>query len=303
MAETIYTGQLTKAEKEDLSKALKEVNFNDPKDRYALAETIVTQITDSVRETDLVQLICDVETFELGQSMQYSVTKGVKAYVHEPGSYAPRSQVVKKTLNLYSEQTSINLELNILELKAGRYGSVADLKRQVKNEMYGCRNAAVWNIFKAAITSADTSQYFTFGSSDNAATKKIQLDAALAYVYDHSAAPKAIIGRYTALNWISDITGYSDKYAEMRDRAGLLGEYHGVPIVYLPIYVDGWGVERISNADIFVVADGCGKFGIQLDNFMLENIEADALTWNIHLTEIWGAAVCWSERCARINIS
>lgn len=294
------TGQFTLAEKRKLDEAIKKVDWTDPKERHAIAETLSTLIYEDVNAEDLIGLMCDVETYELGQVMQFAVTRGVKAFVHEPGSYAPRSIVVKKHLTLYEEQTSVNLQLNLLELKSGRYGALSDLRRQMANELLGAKNAAVWNAFKAAIPTGGDN-YRGIVNSHAAADKAVQVNALLSYINDVGAKPKAIVGRYSAIDWFSELTSYSEDWKAMRDREGFFGAYRGVPIIYLTQYQDGYGQLRIDTGDLFIIADGCGKFGIQLDNFVLEDVNADTLDWNLHITEIWGAAVMYAERSARLK--
>lgn len=300
--EKLNTYMVTAEEREKLNDAFKSIDFNDPVQRYAVAETLTNTIYDQVQEFSVVDLMCDVETYNLGQVMQFGVTKGVKAFVHVPGSYAPRSVVVKKTVTLYEEQTSVNLQLNLLELKSGRYGSLPELKRQMANELLGAKNAAVWNAFKAAIVTGG-SNYKSEPASSSADTKAAKLNALISNIHDVGGMPKAIIGRYSTLDWITEITGYSEATKEQRDRYGLLGNYRGIPIVYLQQYQDGYGQLRIATGDMFIVSEGCGKLGVQLDNFVIEDINADTLDWNIHITEIWGAAVLYPERSARFNFS
>jgi len=295
----------TLAEKQKLDSAFKKVNFNDPMQSHALAEIVSRLLYEDVRHQDILSLMCDIEYFELGQQMQFAVTKGVKAFVHEPGSYAPRSVVVKKTLDLYAEQTSVNLQLNLLELKSGRYGSLPDLKRQMAREILGARYAAIWNAFKAAVPSGTVGNYHTIAAASGADDKMALLNRAITNMNDRGAIPKAIVGRYKAVSWISDIssTYYSDEWRGIRDRVGFLGAYRGIPIVYLTQYEDGYGQLRIDGDNLFIVAEGCGKFGIQLDNFVTDAVNADTLDWNLHFTEIWGAGVTYAERLQRLYFS
>jgi hypothetical protein len=294
----------TVAEKTALDTLIKSVNWTNQQERQAIAETIVKMVYDSVSAVDLTSLMCDVETFELGQAMQFSTARGAKAFIHEPGTFAPMSTIIKKTLDLYDEMTSVNLLLNILELKSGRYGSIVDIKRDMAKELLGAKYAAIWNTFKGAIVTGDTN-YGTIAASATADQKLAILTPLLQAVADNGSQAKCIVGRYPAVGWITDVASpaYSEEYKGQRDRYGFLGSFRGIPIIYLTKYTDGWNQERIDDDNLFVIADGCGKLGVKLSNFVMEDVNASTFDWNIHTSEIYGCGVVFPEKCARMYFS
>lgn len=296
--------KFSKAERDELRDLMKQFNWKSSDDRQAFADTIVREIYDDIIMHDVSDLLADVFYFDLGDSMQFSTTRGIKAFVHEPGSYAPRSVLVKKTLTLYEKMTSINPMLNLIELEAGRYGSLDDAKRDGRKEILGARYSAMWNTFVGSISSGDPN-YATTSQSGTADQKKAYLDAGLRYCRDIGANVKCIVGRYSSTDWITDITTYAETTKTDVDRTGVLTMYKGVPVVYLQQYLDNWGQIRIGSGDIMIVAEGTGKLGIkfEIDKFVMENIDADTYDWNMHAAEMWGFGLIYPERNFRIELT
>lgn len=300
--------KFSKAERDELKTLMKKFNWKSQEERQAFADTIVREIYDEILVEDISDLLADVIYYDIGDSMQFSNTRGIKAWVHEPGSYAPRSVLVKKTLTLYEKMTSINPQLNLIELEAGRYGTLDEAVRDGRKEILGARYSAMWNTFTGSITTGDPN-HFTIAQSESADNKKVQLDAALRYCRDIGAKVKCIVGRYSSTDWIADVgisnNYYSEQFKEMRDREGILTVYKGTPVVYLEQYLDNYGQVRIGSGDIMIVAEGTGKLGIkfEIDKFVMENIDVDTYDWNMHAAEMWGFGIVFPERNVRIELT
>lgn len=298
-----FNEQFTQAKQRELKAAMAEINWRDATQRQALAETIVRLVYEQIQMEDLTSLMADVEYFELKDTMQFAVTKGIKAFVHEPGSYAPKSVLVKKVLTLYEKMTSINPTINLIELDSGRYGSIADIKRDAKDEILGARYSAIWNTLTGSIA-ASAANYATFAYNATAATKKAALDTGLRYLYDIGARPKAIVGRFSQTEWIADITTYSEKTKEKVDE-GILTYYRGIPVVYLQQYLDGYGQVRIGADNMMIVSEGTVKVGVKfdIDRYVMENIDVNTYDWNMHAAEMSGVGVVNGEKNYRFAIS
>lgn len=297
--------QFTQAERTKLTEALKNFNWKNPQERQALAETLINLVYDSIIEEDLSSLMCDVIRYDLHQTMQFQHLSGLKAFVHEPGSYAPRSIVVKKVLNLYEKMTSINPTLNILEIDSGRYGDLGEIKRMAKDEILGERYAAIWNTFTGSIASTDTNYGTINWGVDSNATMTTELNAGLRYCRDIGVSVKCIVGRYSQLDWIADTTDYSEKFKEYRDLEGVLTVYRGVPVVYLQQYLDGYGQPRIDSGNIMIITEGTGKLGLKfdIDKYVMESIDSNTYDWNMHAAEMWGVGVVHPEWNYRIQVT
>ena len=86
-------------EKQALSEAVAS-EFKDawktPEGREALALKITKYIRQDVEQQDLSGLILDKEYLTLGQKPEYTLNSKLKAYWHEPGSYAPRTAMTQR---------------------------------------------------------------------------------------------------------------------------------------------------------------------------------------------------------------
>jgi len=294
---------LTPEEEEAFAAFMRDVDWTDPQQRRAIALKILKYIKEDVMRDDLVGLLVNVERIPLGATPQWIVREGVKAYVHEPGSYAPRSTVTQRVFTLTTELVSVHPEMNLDQLKTGRYGTIADIRRMGTEQLLGRKYAYVWNTLIGSIASTDTN-YGTFASTASTATKKAALDTALSWVNDKNIrGAKAIVGRYTAVDWISDIDGFSEKTKFIIESEGLLGSYRGVPIIRLHQYQDGYGIDRINEDEIFVIGNDTGRMGVTQDLEVMDDININDKTWHLRVDEQYGVALFYPEKNYRLAIS
>lgn len=295
--------KVTREEMKAFAEEMKNLDWTDPEARRALALVVLQFVEEDIMREDLESLLVDVTTFNIGETPQWVTHKGLKAYVHEPGSVSPRSTITQKVLTVPTEQVSVHPEFELNQLRAGRYGTIADIRAMAVNELLGRKYSIIWSTLIGSIASTD-SNYGTFASGDTAATKKTALDAALDYVEDESpGGAKAIVGRRTALGWISDVDGYSERNKELIENNGVLGTYRGVPIVRLHQYSDGYGNKRITDDEIIVVGTGSSKLGRNQDLEVLDDINIDDKMWHMRLDEQYGVVVHYADRNYRINIT
>ena len=301
---------LTSDEVREFAQAMSQIDFNDPSQRKAVAETIVTELRDIIEKDDVIAALgADVQTFLPGQSIQFVTRKGVKAFVHEPGSYAPRSTIANRVQSLMTEMVSVHPELEIGQLKSGRYGTVQDLKDMALEELLGRKYGIVWSTLINSISTASTTQYWTVGSTDTAAAKKAAVDSGFDYVADKSSVV-AILGRRTALSWMADYNAYSATYtgpSEQKkvqlDTTPYPQAYRGVPVIMLNQYTDGWGTNVITNNQIMIVGKDTVKIGVDRPLDFMESIDVNTLMWHIHIYESYGVGVFFPERNARIALT
>lgn len=302
--------RISKEELKAFAKAMQSVNWRDPEQRYAVATDIVKWVKDDVYNDDLIGALADVETFQEGEAVQFHVLNGLKAYIHEPGSYAPRYQLTKDSVTLPTQLVSVATDLEIGQLRSGRYGTLNDLRREASEALLGQRNYLLWRTAYGAVTSGTTDgNYATFASGASTSTKRSALDAALTYVHDNnSMGPKAIIGRYTALDWINDISGSEYKSDDMHNlinRNGFLTIYRGTPVFFLRSYKDADKKQLIDANEILVVGEANIKFGtVDPGLEVYEDFKGTSTrNWEITFWEKYGCAVVQSEYMYRIHIT
>lgn len=303
---------LTSEEVREFKQAMASVDWTrDPAARRAIAETIVKDVRQDVEQDDLIRLMgVDVQYFDEGQSVQFRTRRGMKAYVHAPGSLAPRSTMTTNTVVLTTELTSVHPELEIGQLTSGRYGSIQDIRNEAKSELLGSQYATIWNTLIASVPSSQAgTNYWTYASTVTAAAQKNALDSGFNYVADVAGSEiTAIVGRRSALGFLQDYSAYtthapSDKLRSELESNPFVGSYRGVPVIMLNQYTDGYGVNRITNGNIMILGKDTIKMGVDRPVGVEETIDVDTLNWHMHIYTKFGTAVVLPTRNARIYIS
>ena len=110
-----------------LSELMKSVDWFDASQRKAIADVVVRRLQEEIRAEDITQFYADVDRFGVGDTPQYTFQKGLKAYIHEPGTYAPRSTMIQRTVTVATELISVHPEMEISQLQGGRFGGIANL--------------------------------------------------------------------------------------------------------------------------------------------------------------------------------
>lgn len=295
--------QVTQEDLKAFAEEMKQVDWNDPQARRAVALTILEYVQEDVMREDMEALLVDVYNFNIGESPQWNTVKGLKAYVHEPGSYAPRSTVTQTVLTISTEQVSVHPEFELNQLRAGRYGSIADIRRMAVEELLGRKYSIIWSTILGSIA-AGSANYGTFSSGASAATKLAALDAAIDYVEDNSpGGVKAIIGRYTSLGWLTTTSLWSEDTKRQIETTGQMGGYRGIPVVKLHQYTDGYGNRWITENEILVVGTGSTKLGRNQGLEVMDDINIDDKYWHLRMDEQYGVVVHYPDRNYRLHVS
>jgi hypothetical protein len=290
---------------EEFAASVREAVANDD-DRHALAEKIVKYISDSIEQRDLASQLLPKETIPVGTTAEYALPGKLKAYWHEPGSYAPRTAMTQKVFTVPTWMVSAHPEYEISQLEAGRYGTVQDQVKAAREAILGAINARVFNTVAGSISASDAnySTSYTF-------TRSV-LDDAINRVEDQVGGARAIVGRRNLLWSLFDFgtTGTYDTGVfsdSMKDKAlnskSILPSYRGIPVVGLPQWRDGFGKLTISQDTIMVIGEDVGRYVVSQELRSKDDIDVDTLVWHIHLYMKVGAAVFFPERMAKIVIT
>lgn len=305
--------KLTKAQKQAFQEAIAALDFRDSRERNAVAQEIVRFVQEDVYGQDLVSLLAETENFGPGESVEFHTFRELKAYIVEPGSFAPRATLHKDKIVLPTHRVVLSTEIDLQQLRSGRYGGIEKYNTKAGEALLGMRNKLVWDTLRFAIPSTSTDgNYFTFASGATAATKKTALDSAINVIHDnYNAGPSWIVGRHSALDWLEDI-GVSANISEMFPeetkeqimRAGFLTTYRGLPVMRMRAYANQDGVAQMGADDIFIISPGTVKFGSVSPGLdVLDEINVDTYSWRINYWEEYGCAVVESGKNARIAIS
>lgn len=299
----------TAEERKAFAEVFSGMNWHDPIERHAVATEIIKYVVNDTYQQDLIGRIADLERFGPGEELQFHILDELNAYVIEPGGYLPRTFLSKKVVTLPKHRIGVSVELDIKQLRSGRYGTVNDIRRKVGEALLGSRNKLAWDTLFASIGTGD-SNYYSFASGATANTKKAVLDDAITYVHDNTNnGPMAIVGRFSALDWIEDISGdlyFSDDHKnEIITRTGFLGQYKGVPIYRLRGYKDRDEEQKINANHIMVLSEGTLKFGeVDPGLEVFDNLRGtETFGWEIAFWEEYGCVVVDGARNAHIQIT
>jgi hypothetical protein len=299
----LFESQLKQEEAmEKFASAMKEVDWDNAEQRKAVALKFLKFIKLDVQRDNMVSLFADVEQVPVGSTPQWIVRKGIKAYVHEPGTYAPRSHITQITNTIASEMISVHPEMEIEQLAAGRYGTVADIRNMVKEELLGRKYATIWNTVISSISASDTN-YNTYAYGASNQKKKDCLVSGLKWVNDIGNGAKAIVGRYSLLADITEFDGYAETTKTQVDNSGYLGKFRGVPLIALNQYTDGYGIRRIDADNVMIISNGTTKLAETQGLKVKEAIDINDLMWHQHYYEKYGVAVFFPEKNWRIEVT
>jgi len=295
--------------REKFAAAFRDLNWHDPLERHAIATEIIKFVVTDTYQQDMISQVADMERFGPGEEIQFHIMDELLAYVIEPGGYLPRTYLSKKVVTLPKHRVGVAVELDIKQLRSGRYGTINDIRRKVGEALLGSRNKLAWDTLFASVASGDAN-YASFASGASADTKKAVLDAAVSYVHDNTNnGPMAIIGRWSALDWIEQIDGSKWFSDNARDQVllqnGFLGFYKGVPIIRLRGYKDRDEEQKINPNHIMIVSQGTLKFGeVDPGLEVFDQLRGtETLGWEIAFWEEYGALVVEPERNYHIEIT
>ena len=299
---------MDKEKRGQFAQALKDIDWDSPQDRFSAAAVIVTYLQDVIEQKEVASLFLTKKTLQIGEQYEFIHRKRLRAYWHEPGSYAPRTAMTQVSFTVPMDMLSCHPEYEIQQLKAGRYGTVEEQTAAAEEAMLGALNAYTFALVRDSVPSTSSfGNYFTIATAVNKAT----LDSAVRYVENTVGSVAAIVGLKKELDPIRDFntvsnawTGvYSDQTVETIRTKGLLDIYSGAPVVPLYQWVDGFGAKTIPEKEIIVVGKDAGVFVTWEEMQNMEGIDIDNLTWHIHIWTKAGAAVFFPERIARIKIT
>lgn len=304
----------SKKKKQALAKLMKKADvINNLQHRQAVATKIVKFVSTDIYSQDLINIVADTETFNPGEQIQFHVHRELKAHILEPGATGKRSKLIKDSVPLPHHRVYVGTELDLNQLRSGRLGTINDYRRKVGETILGKRNELLWQSLNFSIDSTtQDNNYATFAPGAAVATKKAALDDAIEFVHDNNNnGPIAIVGRYSALSWIEDIssgtnldTFFPEMSKEQIMSTGFISVYRGVPIFRLRSYKDGDNKALIGASDIHVLSEGTVKFGRVLPGLQsFNNINGQTFSWEIDFWEEYGVAIVESEKNYRIEIS
>lgn len=302
---------MTTAEKQALEVLISKIDWSNPVDpnKRTLATKIVESVQQDVYSQQIVNLLAEAKTFGPGEEMQFKTDSGLVAYIIEPGSFAPRSQITNTVTTLPKKLITVATELEIGQLRSGRYGTISDLKAKALEQILGAQNAMLWSTAWRSVTSTSSdNNYASVSTAATVETKKAALDTAISRIADYSNTNiKAIVGRYSSLDFLEGMDKDflpDDMLSDLYKREGFLTVYRGIPVFRLKSFKDGYGVQHIGADNIMVIGDGGLVFGTEEPGLEIgENYHATTTrVWEMAMFLQVGAAAINSKRLYRIQL-
>ena len=299
----------TAAEQKALSGEICEAFEGGTESRTAMAKKITKELQNDIQQRDLSGFMLDNEFIPVGTQVEWTLKSKMKVYFHEPGSYAPRTGVFQRVFTLTTEMLSAHPEFEITQLRAGRYGTIADQANDAREAILGATNALIWNTVTGSIKTTDPNY-----ANDAGGITKASLDKALTWVNDQpGGGAQAIVGRRHLMDKILDFgtsatTPFNDSgvFDDGTKRqvitTGKMSQYRGIPIIGLTQWQDANGLNTISNTDIMIMGGGSGKYAVNQELESLDDIDIDTLMWHMHMWTKIGAAVFFPKRNYRIDL-
>jgi len=288
---------------------MRKVDWTNPMERRAVAQIIVRQLKDEQANQDIVSRIADQVSFGEGDTIQFVTRKGGKAYVHSPGSAAPRSTITNRVQTLEAENVSVNMEFELDQLRTGRYGNMNEVRKWARQALLHRKYKTVWDVLRGSIATSD-SNYSAIARSSNPATLKYSLDQAIDHVEDQVGGENtAILARRNDLSWLlrwgegSSVIDYSDTMKDKINKTGAVGQYRGVPIFLMNKWVDSYNVDVIASGDIMVVNSSTAKVGVVRGIEALDSLDINSRMWNVAVSERYGVGVFFPERNYKLTFT
>lgn len=292
-------------EAKKFAEEMRNVDWSNPLERRAVAQIIVRQLRDEQDKQDITRILgVTQETFKEGDTMQFVTRKGGKAYVHAPGSAAPRSTITNRVQTLEAENVSVDMEFQLDQLRQGRYGSMNEVRQEARKALEYRKWKIMWDTLRGSV-GASHANYRATGASSTSAQKAVALDAVIDLVEDEVGGASAIIGRRSDLNWLlrwdsSNGMNYSDNTKDQLLRTGRMATYRGLPIIPLNSWQDAYGAEVIASGEIMVLNPTTLKIGVTKSQDVFDDFDPHARIWSIVLNEMYGCAVFFPERNGKV---
>jgi len=291
----------TPEQKEKYRKALANL-AKTPNGQRVIAEIVISDITKKYEMVDIAELLGVSKTFNEGQDPRFRTKKGLVGYIHAHGSTANRSEWTAEWVNLTTDLLSVNPEIYLPDLEAGRIGTLAELQADALEAAKNKMGNHIFTTIQAGVsTGAGTISSANWTAAG--ATAVSALKAAIRYVSDRGGA-QAVVGRYSTLVSVCDFDhGYDPAASEEIRLKGSLGTYHGVNLVYLDRVEDRNEQQLVPEGVLFVVPKKLGAVTGYVGDFKVQqNLDVDDLIFNLHIYRTVGIALLHEDRIYKLTI-
>lgn len=223
--------------KEDFASLGNNFNYNDPavKEKFdAFARLVIKNTSQTVIGTpDLISSILPTETIQPGDTFRLREIHGVNVYY---GTYGAAVRMSRPQFTEYSATTNlkeVGLKLELTQIRTGKY-SPSELADYTSNLIRAWRNHLLF-----VTTLAGSTDYQSGGSyyQTGATLSFSDMNKGIAKLTDEGDI-KMIIGRRTAIHYLSNMSGWSDNAKDEFKDLGQVGKYAGIPVIKVSSFTD-----------------------------------------------------------------
>lgn len=253
---------------------------NSPNGRSAMAELIVRMVDTNHLTLDLFNSFMPVTQLNPGDELQLKVKKGkypVRSMVPGTMHLADQVYVQDKIMRAF-DRLIAGARCSVWELQSGEMGTAAEMRAQLKADLFDTLVSRVYNLISTVWNSTDTPSNY-FDASSGGVTSTV-LDAAIENVLERAGSVRAIFGSRRALYPVYGfstsvpvvtVTGQSgtaiptDRFNEFYN-TNKVTSYKGIPMIELSQVFAGRlpdvNEKLIRTDTIVVVGDNAGEIAL-----------------------------------------
>jgi hypothetical protein len=247
---------------------------------------------------DLWSVVLPTERIQPGDTLKIRELSGVNVYY---GTYGASVRMSRPQFAEYSATTNlkeVGLKLELTSIRTGKY-SPSELADYTSNLITAWRNYLLFSTLSAMTCYSSGGDHYIAGTNLAFGT----MNAAFAKMTDE-ADIKCIIGRRTAIHFLSTMTGWSEAGKEQFEKQGQVGTYGGVPVIKVNSFTDpDYGTVYPMDADdLWIFSDLPAGRAVIADTLRTadETIMQNE-TMNLYFRWDDGLGIFWDNRIVRVQ--
>lgn len=241
----------------------------DMSQRDALAEFIVEWIQPNHYTRDIVDLMLNTRSLNLGDALTKRVRRGIEVRTLVPGAVHLASEItVLDVANYMLDGADVKVHANLWDLDNGELGTVQSIRTEMLAKLTDFYINRVYSALSNIWNATNTANNYASGAAITAAL----LEDAIDEVNYRSGGVRVVIGVRNSMLpitkfgafWNDDGTQWQGVDSQLEEvmKTGWLGKYYGAPIVGLQqIWTDPVDYTATLPEDkILVVGENVGEF-------------------------------------------
>lgn len=239
--------------------------WDNPAWHREIAATVATALDYGFVFENMFGTYLEVQHVGMFEQIVVRERRGLKVFFTSRGGYIEESQITTENWELPRDTMGFHISEHSDKLQANFAQGLEDVIALGEARMDAEVNRRMFSLLQAAVP-VGAPEYQAVASLTPAV-----LNAAVTGVGDAikpngaGPVPITIIGRATAVDQISDFTGYADEALEEIRLKGRLGTYRGANIQKVFNYTDEDGASFIPDNEVWVFGGQVGKFGLYGD--------------------------------------